>query len=109
MDGKRTALHIAAEWGHADAVKLLLAAGAAPHLSWKDRNGYTPIDNARNSGTTLLPEYLQFIADDPAKCPTPADVGLDMHQRNAALKALGRPALAAADIRQLHSRPGQRS
>jgi len=56
-DGGTTALMMAASYGHADMVKLLLAHGANTRL--KDRNGETALDLAY-SGTTDIDRFTFF-------------------------------------------------
>jgi ankyrin repeat protein len=42
----RTALHMAAAWGHADVARLLIESGADPTIT--DDEGMTPVDVARD-------------------------------------------------------------
>jgi hypothetical protein len=62
----RTPLHRAAQFGHANAVRLLLSLGADPDA--KDENGYTPFDRAdRHSNIqTILQEATKAKADRTA-------------------------------------------
>ena len=56
----KTALHIAAEYGHTQNVDVLLAAGAS-HIV-QDLNGFTPFDVAEKSGHTAIVEMLKKAA-----------------------------------------------
>lgn len=52
-----TALHAAAMFGHLPVVKQLIAAGS--DLSWKNHDGYTPLQVARQQNFTGVVEYLE--------------------------------------------------
>lgn len=54
---QRTALHMAANYGHFEVVQYLVEHGA--YIQVKDRFGNTPIDEAMESGYTEIVEYLQ--------------------------------------------------
>ena len=59
---KRTAMHIAATTGHADAVRVLLRHGA--HIDAKDIYGLTALHNAARTGCTEAVEVLmEYHAD----------------------------------------------
>ena len=61
----RSPLHLAAAEGHADAVRALLAAGAAP---WAlDRWGRTPADEARAAGSSPVLAVLAELKPLPAR------------------------------------------
>jgi ankyrin repeat protein len=65
-----TALQWAAHWGDADAVKLLLAAGADPKIA--NRYGVTPLSEAAGAGNAAIIEMLLQAGADP-KTLTTAD------------------------------------
>lgn len=52
-----TALHAAAMFGHLDVVKQLVAAGS--DTTWKNQNGYTALQVARQQNFTTVVEYLE--------------------------------------------------
>jgi ankyrin repeat protein len=54
---RRSALHGAAEWGHADAVSVLLRAGACPTAV--DADGVTVVEAARKLKQTAVVSLLE--------------------------------------------------
>jgi hypothetical protein len=72
--------------GQKKMAKALLAAGADIDDEMIKTGPYWGEDHSTTAGR--LADYLQSIKDDPRKRPTPAEVGLDMDKRNAALRAL---------------------
>lgn len=56
---KRTALHLAANHGHLNIVKYLVAHGAVTTM--KDRFGNTPLDEATNAGHQEIVDFLNNI------------------------------------------------
>lgn len=56
----KTALHIAAEYGHVQNADVLLAAGAS-HIE-RDSNGFTAFDLAEKSGHSSIVEMLKRAA-----------------------------------------------
>jgi hypothetical protein len=57
-----TALHYAAEGGHADVIRLLLALGASPHA--RSSSGSTPFYRAARSGSLKALEVLYDAGSD---------------------------------------------
>ena len=57
LQNGETALHAAAMFGHLDVVKQLVAAGS--DIAWKNKNGCTALQVARQQNYTTVVEYLE--------------------------------------------------
>lgn len=57
LQNGETALHAAAMFGHLPVVKQLIAAGSDIH--WKNQDGLTPLQVARQQNFTSVVEYLE--------------------------------------------------
>lgn len=57
MQNGETAIHAAAMFGHLPVVKQLIAAGS--DISWKNQDGLTPMQVARQQNFTSVVEYLE--------------------------------------------------
>eukprot|EP00928_Gymnodinium_smaydae_P010436 TRINITY_DN13935_c0_g1_i1.p1 TRINITY_DN13935_c0_g1~~TRINITY_DN13935_c0_g1_i1.p1 ORF type:complete len:1130 (+),score=292.18 TRINITY_DN13935_c0_g1_i1:157-3546(+) len=69
-----SALHLAARYGAADAVKLLLEASARPGIILKDEKGLTPLDHAKQKGHAEVQAIL--LAAMPGASPAVPAAGI---------------------------------
>lgn len=59
--GKATALHLAAEDGHAECARMLLEHGA--HLDWPNLRGQTPLHLGKHCGVKLKASFYKWYTN----------------------------------------------
>ena len=54
-------LSVAAVCGHLDVVKYLCGLGNKELMAIRDKNGWSPVDDAKSEGHTAVVEYLESV------------------------------------------------